>query len=227
MPAKATQLALMTAHLREHPLARARDLAGIGVAATTISRAVDAGVVERDQRGLYRLPDASIGNFETLAVLAKRVPRAVVCLTSALVFHGVTDRMPDQIWIGIRAGDSVPKISYPQINVVRYRKDRLSDHAETHRATAGNFTVHSVAKAIADVLNPRRRVEYTVAISAMKTALYDRKTTPDELARVASESGVWKHMEPYLETIMTGRYSGHRSVCMACGESSKFYREEI
>ena len=219
MPAKSSQLALMTAHLREHPLARARDLADIGVAATTISRAVAAGLVERDRRGLYRALDAPIDIHETLAVLSKRVPHAVICLTSALCFHEVTDRMPDRIWIGIKSGGWAPKIDYPRTKVVRYREDRLLDGAETHRVALGEVRVHSVVKAIADILRPRARVEHTVAIDSMWKALNERKTTPDELARVARASGVWKRMEPYLETIVTGGYAGYTDRCAECGSS--------
>lgn len=220
MPAKSGQITRLLAHLRMNQMARARELGDIGIAATTISRAVAAGLVERDRRGLYRTLDAPIDIHDTLAVLSKRVPHAVVCLTSALSFHEVTDRMPDRIWIGIGSRRWAPRIDYPRTKVVRYREDRLLDGAEKHRTATGEVKVHSVAKAIADILRPRARVEHTVAIDSMWKALIERKTTPDELARVARASGVWRRMEPYLEAIVTGGYSGYTGRCAECGSPS-------
>ena len=220
MPAKSGQLARLLAHLRMNHMARARELGDLGIAATTISRAVAAGLVQRDRRGLYRTLNAPIDIHDTLSVLSRRVPHAIICLTSALCFHEVTDRMPDRIWIGIGSRNWAPKIDYPRTKVVRYREDRLLDGAETHRTATSEVRVHSVAKAIADILRPRARVEHTVAIDSMWKALNERKTTPDELARVARANGVWKRMEPYLETIVTGGYSGYTGRCLECGSSS-------
>ena len=75
------------------PILRARDLRAAGIAAETISRALDDGDIERIARGLYQSVDGEIDSDQNLAEIAKRVPRGVVALTSALAFHGLTDQM--------------------------------------------------------------------------------------------------------------------------------------
>ncbi|WP_245459298.1 MULTISPECIES: hypothetical protein [unclassified Rhizobium] len=49
-------------------------------------------LVARLACGLYQLPDAELDANHSLAEIAKRVPKAVVCLASALAFHGLTDQ---------------------------------------------------------------------------------------------------------------------------------------
>ena len=59
----------------------------------------------RAARGLYQLPDAERNAQQSLAEAARMVPKGVICLASALVFHGLTDQMPPKIWIAIGRKD--------------------------------------------------------------------------------------------------------------------------
>jgi len=54
-------------------------------------------------RGLYQLPDASVDTHHSLAEAAKLVPKGIVCLTSALAFHGLTDTIASRVWMAIGA----------------------------------------------------------------------------------------------------------------------------
>ena len=40
----------------------------------------------------------------------------------------------------------------------------------------------------------------SIALEGLREALRTRKTTPAEIARYAEEAGVWKVVEPYLQT---------------------------
>jgi len=52
-------------------------------------------------RGLYRLPDAQVSEFESLGTIATKVPQAVFCLLTALQFHELTTQLPRQTWIAM------------------------------------------------------------------------------------------------------------------------------
>jgi predicted transcriptional regulator of viral defense system len=73
---------------------RAKELARSGVHPMTLQRLVDRGVVERDGRGLYRLAGVEVSEHFSLIQAAKRVPKGVICLLSALSFHGLTTQKP-------------------------------------------------------------------------------------------------------------------------------------
>lgn len=64
-----------------------------GVTAATTSRMERDEEVFRLARGLYQPSGAPLDGNHSLAELAKRVPRGVVCLVSALAFHGLTDQL--------------------------------------------------------------------------------------------------------------------------------------
>ena len=52
------------------------------------------------ERGLYVLADARPTERHSLAEACKRVPHGVVCLLSALQFHGLTTQAPFEVWMG-------------------------------------------------------------------------------------------------------------------------------
>lgn len=63
---------------------RAQDLRNHGIAGTTIRRALDDGDLIRIGRGLYQDPEAEIDSDLTLAEIAKRIPKGVIAMVSAL-----------------------------------------------------------------------------------------------------------------------------------------------
>ena len=76
--------------VRSLGLIRPRDLEPIGIPRISLTRAVRRGQLERVGRGLYGLPGRQVSAHGVLAEVARRVPKGVVCLLSALRFHGLT-----------------------------------------------------------------------------------------------------------------------------------------
>ena len=82
---------------RQHPLLRARDLAEHQLPTVVLSRLVAAGKLERVARGVYSLPGRRLSEHRSLAEVALRVPRGVVCLLSALRVHGIGTQAPFEV----------------------------------------------------------------------------------------------------------------------------------
>lgn len=191
----------MVAFLAHQSPARARDLKDIGISATVISRAVAEGEVIRIGRGLYQLPGTEPDTHTALAEIAKRAPKSIICLVSALSFHGLTDQIPRKVWVAIGAKDWEPKIEYPKIRTVRFTEPYFSQGVETHMISGVDVRVYSVPKSIADAFRNRKLVDRSVAIECMKSALESRTISPGSLATAAQENGAWKQMKPYLEAL--------------------------
>ena len=75
--------------------------------------AVRRGQLERVGRGLYGLMSRPVSAHGTLAEVARRVPKGVVCLLSALRFHDLTTQAPFEVWLAIDNKAATPKLEYP------------------------------------------------------------------------------------------------------------------
>ena len=93
-PEAGPQRERVVAFLGEHGMARLAEIRQLGITAATVSRLERAGIITRLGRGLYQLTDAIVESNHSLAETTKRVPKGVICLISALAFHGITDQMP-------------------------------------------------------------------------------------------------------------------------------------
>ncbi|MDR3471265.1 MAG: type IV toxin-antitoxin system AbiEi family antitoxin domain-containing protein [Devosia sp.] len=204
-----TQPELAVSLLRERGIVRLSEFTEQGITAATIQRLEKAGEVTRLARGLYQLPGAELDTHHSLAEAAKRVPKGIVCLTSALAFHELTDAIPSRVWIAIGSRDWEPKVTEPPLQVVRFGPKVLKSGVETHEIEGVTVPIYSPAKTIVDMFRYRhsagRRYRQSpglnLAIEGMREGLRTRKASASAIAKFAQEAGVWKVVEPYLDAM--------------------------
>lgn len=201
MERRHSQRELAQSLLREGGILRLVELREAGVTAATMSRMERAGEVIRLSRGVYQLPDAELDPNHSLAEAAKRVPKGVICLVSALAFHGLTDQLPCKVWMAIGTKDWAPQRDGTPIRIVRFTDNLLKEGFETHVIEGAVVKVFGAARTVADCFRHRSKVGLPVAIEGLQEALRQRKATPAEIARQADKRGVLTVIRPYLEAL--------------------------
>lgn len=180
---------------------RPRDLDRHGLAHKHLSRLVDRGRLKRVARGVYVPVDAEPTENQTLVEVCKRVPKGIVCLLSAVRFHGLTTQMPFEVWIAIDRTARRPKEPRLPIRVVRFSGTALETGVERHQIAGGEVRVYSAAKTVADCFKYRNKIGLDVAMEALRDCLRLRKATIDELWKNAQVCRVANVMKPYLEAL--------------------------
>jgi len=179
---------------------RPRDLAAEGIAPVYIQRLAARGQLVRVGRGLYTLPNASVTEHHSLAEAAKRLPRAVVCLLSALRFHGLTTQAPFEVWLAIDPKARSPRTQTPPLRIVRMSGERLRAGVERHRVEGVDVQVFSRAKTVADCFRFRNKIGLDVALEALREYLRD-KGRLDAVLRFAEIDRVARVIRPYAEAM--------------------------
>jgi predicted transcriptional regulator of viral defense system len=181
------------------PLVRPRDVEALGIAREFLLRLHREGILVRPARGVYALAESSVTEHHTLAIAAKRVPRGVVCLLSALRFYGLTTQDPHEVWIAIDFKAHKPSIESPALRVLRFSGRALTEGVDTHVIEGVQVRIYCPAKTVADCFKYRNKIGVDVAIEALRDALRMRKATVDEIHRFAKICRVANVMRPYLE----------------------------
>jgi predicted transcriptional regulator of viral defense system len=184
-------------------MARLREIKAAGIPEVVVARLVKAGCVIRLARGLYQLPNAEFEASHTLAEVAKIVPKGVVCLISALVYHELTLQMPRFIWVAIKGHARQPKHRYPPMRFVRFGKKALNEGIERRMIEGVTVKITSPAKTIVDCFRFRNKIGVDIAISAMREALRKRRCTPDDIFKHARSLRIASVVRPYLEAMTT------------------------
>ena len=180
---------------------RSRDLESLGIWRATLGKLVERGVIGRIGRGLYALPDGEIGEHHTLAEVGKRVPKGIVCLISALRFHGLTTQQSPDVWLAIDGKAREPKLDSVSIRVVRSSGEALQAGREEHTIEGVKVNIYCPAKTVADCFKFRNKIGLDVALEALREAWREKRCTMDELLRYARICRVENVMRPYLESL--------------------------
>jgi len=197
------QTATILALAHQQQLLRAADVRELGCSPQLLIRLHQSGQLQRVARGLYRLPDADMTEHQTLLEVCQRVPKAVVCLLSALQFHELGTQLPHEVWIALPEGTQTPAVDYPPLRITRMRGVAYSEGIEIIAAHGTPIRVYSVAKTVADCFKFRNKIGLDVALEALKDAWRTRKLNMADLANFAKVNRVERVMRPYLESIVS------------------------
>lgn len=199
-----TQREIALTLLSMQGILRLIELRQAGVTAATMRRLEQADDVVRLSRGVYQLFDADWEANHNLAVAAKQVPKGVVCLLSALAFHGLTDLLLSKVWMAIGPKDWAPQEGGISTRIVRFADRFLSEEVETHEIEGVPVKIFGAAKTVVDCFRHRNKIGPSIAIEGLREILRQGKATPAEIDRQAERGGVSTVIDPYLEAIVGG-----------------------
>ncbi len=188
--------------IRRNGVIRPHDLRSLSIPRTYLQRLLRKDAIIRIGRGLYTLPDMQATEHHTFAEAAKRVPQGVLCLLSALSFHGLTLHVPHEVWMAIDRKAKLPKIDYPSLRFVRFSGHALDQGIEHHDIEGVEARVYSPAKTVADCFKYRNKIGIDVALEALKDCRAQHKCSMDEIWHYSRICRVEKVMKPYLEALL-------------------------
>ena len=201
MSTQKTQQARALYLLKDRGALRQKDFVADGIGPETLARMVREDIVLRPSRGLYQLRDAKVHEAHVLAEATLRVPRGIVCLVSALQFHGHTLQMPSTVWMAIERTDRRPKFDYPSVRFVRFSGAALTEGVTRHRIDGIDVAITDPARTVVDCFRYRAKMGIDIAMEGLREGLRQRRFTPDELWKYAQSSRAWSVMRPYVEAM--------------------------
>ena len=183
-------------------LLSAADVRAHGWSPQLLIKLEQSGKLQRITRGLYSLPDGPITEHQSLIEICRRVPKAVVCLLSALQFHEIGTQLPFEVWIALPEATQTPALDNPALRIARLRGAAYTEGIETVVEHGSTLRIYGVAKTITDCFKFRHKVGLDVALEALKDSWQQRKLNIDEVTHFAKINRVTKVMQPYLEAVV-------------------------
>ena len=174
----------------------------LGIHPRTLYSMRDSGLVEPLSRGLYTLIDSPLSSDPDLTTVALKIPKAVICLVSALAFHELSTQIPDAVDIAIHHKARPPTLDYPPIRVFWFSGRAFDEGIETHTIDGTPVRVYGPAKSIADIFKYRNRIGLDIALEALKLYRQRRDFNVKELLHYARICRVSQLMRPYLEILL-------------------------
>lgn len=183
--------------------ARMKDLRAAGFQTREISDQVAAGLLERVKPGLYRLAGlVDSAEYPGLVDVCRAIPDGVICLLSALDYHGLTTFNPSEVYVAIPHGAKPPRMHYPPIKSFYFRERFYLPGIEKVTTPAGEIRIYSPEKTIGDMFRYRHKLGEDLALEGLKQYLRRKDANLPRLLEYAAICQAKTVMQPYLKALV-------------------------
>jgi len=175
----------------------------LGIHPRTLYLLRDLGDIEKVGRGLYRLSDALPLTSPDLVPIALRIPRAVICLVSALAYHGLTTQVPHAVDLALPSHAQVPRVDAIPLRIFWFSEPAFSAGVQVVAMDQVPVRIYSPEKTIADCFKYRNKIGVDVCVEALRA--YRERTRRPNVQAVLRYAQLWrvdKVMRPYLEAVV-------------------------
>jgi predicted transcriptional regulator of viral defense system len=178
---------------------RTRDAMELGIHPEYLRRLVEQGLLFKSGRGMYTYIDASLTEHHSLTIASQRVEHGVICLLSALQFHGIGTQAPFEVWMAIDIHARRPNSDVLSLHPIYMSGLALTMGIETHTIEGTPVRIFNLPKTIVDCFKYRHKIGLDVALEALRESWESRRCSMDELWEYAKICRMSKVMRPYLE----------------------------
>ena len=166
-----------------------------GLSKHALYRLRDSGRIEVLGRGLYRRADAELADLGLIAV-AMRAPRATLCLSTALVRHGLSDAIPTAPDVALPRGTRSPAIDLP-VQWHHFERAKFDiGREESALDEATSIGLYNAERSIIDALRTRGTEGPELGYEALRRWLRRTDSHPQQLVVMA---GNWPRIFPALQ----------------------------
>ncbi|NQV72124.1 hypothetical protein HQ496_03300 [bacterium] len=133
----------------------------------------------------------------------KRIPKAVLCLVSALEYIEIGTQIPSAVQIALPKGMQTPKIDTPRIQVFRISDKSFTEGVMYVDVSGTDIAVSNLAKTVADCFKYRNRIGLDIAVEALQEVIKQSKASPSDIMQYAKVNRVESVIRPYLVALLS------------------------
>lgn len=176
-----------------------KDVTKAGLRRGDLKNLVDNKEIVQIKRGVYSFPNEILDEYYLLQLEA---PVLIYSLSTALFFHGYSNRVPNIIDITVPQGYNVHRIVNDKIRV-RYSKKDIYDLGVSLIKTPQGMKVHcyNLERTICDIIKARDNVDTQIFSDALNQYFKNKKINSTLLMNYARILKVEKEVIKYLEVM--------------------------
>ena len=185
-------------------IAKTSDFVAAGIPAVDIVNLCNTGFLERIRHGYYQLADWDTSSEEQL--IAALIPKAIICVESALFHYGYSDFAPRKWSIAVPRSMSRTKLDIDALELQTYYVQ--SEIYELGKTTADfngvMLPVYDRERTICDCFKYRSRLDNEIFNKALNAYVNDSKKDLRNLSGYAKKLRVHKKVTELMEVLLNG-----------------------
>lgn len=188
---------------RGHGILRTAEAIRCGIHPSTLYEMRDQGLLEQLERGVYRLKSLPDFSEPDLVLVAKKIPKGVICLISALAYYEITTQIPHFVYLAVPLNSKTSRLPYPPTRYFWYSEKNHHIGVETKLIGGYPVKMYSIEKTLADCIKFRNKIGIDIVIEALKMYWNRKNTNIDKLYEYVKLNRVQKIFRPIMEAIVS------------------------
>ena len=185
-------------------IAKTSDFVAAGIPAVDIVNLCNTGYLERIRHGYYQLADGNTSSEEQL--IATLIPKAIICVESALFHYGYSDFAPRKWSIAVPRSMSRTKLDVDALALQPYYVQ--SEIYELGRVTDDfsgvKLSIYDRERTICDCFKYRSRLDHEIFSKALNAYAKDEKKNLQNLSIYAKKLRVYKKVNELMSVLLDG-----------------------
>ena len=185
-------------------IAKTSDFVAAGIPAVDIVNLCNTGYLERIRHGYYQLADGNTSSEEQL--IATLIPKAIICVESALFHYGYSDFAPRKWSIAVPRSMSRAKLDVDALALQTYYVQ--SEIYELGRVTDDfsgvKLSIYDRERTICDCFKYRSRLDHEIFSKALNAYAKDEKKNLQNLSIYAKKLRVYKKVNELMSVLLDG-----------------------
>ena len=185
-------------------IAKTSDFVAAGIPAVDIVNLCNTGYLERIRHGYYQLADWDTSSEEQL--IATLIPKAIICVESALFHYGYSDFAPRTASLAVPRSRPRTKLDIDALELQTYYVQ--SEIYELGKTTADfngvMLPVYDRERTICDCFKYRSRLDNEIFNKALSAYVNDSKKDLRNLSGYAKKLRVHKKVTELMEVLLNG-----------------------
>ena len=185
-------------------IAKTSDFVAAGIPAVDVGNLCNAGYLERIRHGYYQLADGNTSSEEQL--IATLIPKAIICVESALFHYGYSDFAPRKWSIAVPRSMSRTKldIDAPALQTYYMQPEIYELGKTTANFNGVMLPVYDRERTICDCFKYRSRLDNEIFNKALNAYVNDSKKDLRILSGYAKKLRVYKKVTELMEVLLNG-----------------------
>lgn len=174
------------------------DLRQNGMAYSLVQKNIKQGKIIRIRRGFYQWHETDETN--EAATIAGLFPDGILCMDTALLFYGYSDRTPSEWHIAVNKDTSKTRfdISYPFIKPYYYEPDTLSLGMSKESINGIDINIYDRDRTICDCLRSINKMDKETFNKAVQAYIFDPRKNINNLTAYAKRLRVYKKVQDLI-----------------------------
>ena len=185
-------------------IAKTSDFVAAGIPAVDVVNLCNTGYLERIRHGYYQLVDWDPSSEEQL--IATLIPKAIICVESALFYYGYSDFAPRKWSIAVPRSMSRTKLDIDALKLQTYYVQ--SEIYELGKTTADFngvvLPIYDRERTICDCFKYRSRLDHEIFSKALNAYAKDEKKNLQNLSIYAKKLRVYKKVNELMSELLDG-----------------------